>query len=188
MFFYASFGLLLVLFRNRLLLLVALTVLFGSLVVAGSFLKNDAAIAVTYTSSRLFEFLAGVFAAYLLLYWPRLPMRRVVAWTLMAGGWALLVHVGFFEGSVASLIAGSSPSSSQRLPSIAPVPAARIPFSNYSVMRHIQSTSFIFSFLAHSSKCCCDLLRPATLYPDRHVHQRGHCAKRMCRRADVFVL
>lgn len=106
MFFYASFGLLLVLFRNRLLLLVALTVLFGSLVVAGSFLKNDAAIAVTYTSSRLFEFLAGVFAAYLLLYWPRLPMRPVVAWTLMAGGWALLVHVGFFEGSVASLIAG----------------------------------------------------------------------------------
>ena len=106
MFFYVSFGLLLVLLRNRSLLLVTLTVLFGSLVVAGFFLKTDAAVVVTYTSWRLLEFLAGVFAAYLLLYWPRLPMKPIVAWTLMASGWGLLVYVGFFEGSIASLIAG----------------------------------------------------------------------------------
>ena len=106
MFFYVSLGLLLVLFRNRSLLLVALTALFGSLVVTGFFLKTNVAIAVTYTSWRLFEFLAGVFAAYLLLYWPRFSVRPVVAWTLMAGGWALLVHFGFFEGNVALLITG----------------------------------------------------------------------------------
>jgi exopolysaccharide production protein ExoZ len=101
MFFYVSFGLLLAVLRKRPLVVSVLIALFASLVVVGAFLNSNTAIARTYTSPLLFEFLAGVIAAYLLLYLKLRPVNPVIPWALMAGGWAALIHVGVFNGNIA---------------------------------------------------------------------------------------
>jgi exopolysaccharide production protein ExoZ len=104
MYFYLVFGILLFLLRSRTALLAVIACLFCALVYCGAILQPKNAMVLTYTSPKLLEFLAGVVAAYVLLYYPRNLPSLGINLLLMALGWAFLLFVGIVDQSYPLLL------------------------------------------------------------------------------------